>query len=231
MVAWLRREERYRLLPRVKVVAVETLPLLAAEVPPGKLERRMAQVGRALGRRGVRRVLVSPELAGPEGISGLEAYGLQEVDPLPLCRAKGGELALACLEGVPCRERRVVLRGERADGTAWTLAEKLCPHVGLLLLDFQQGEEALSRHLRALYGAPVLRPEQAPPPQAAVELSPCRALPVRTLRLWGKPELAGLTLTGGEGAHPEIPRLPFLQLLWETGRVELKDLWVAGRAE
>lgn len=231
MVAWLRSGEERRLFPRLALTAVQTLPLLAVDVPPGRPERRLAQVGRALRRRGVRRVLVSPELESPEGMKCLAAYGLQAVDPLPLCRAKGGELALACLEGVPCRDRRVALRGERADGTAWALAEALCPHVGLLLLDFQQGEEALARRLRALYGAPVLQCAQAPPPQAAVELSPCRSLPARTLRLWGKPDLAGLTLAGEVPVPPEMPPLPFLQLLWETGRVELKDLWVAGRAE
>ena len=54
---------------------------------------------------------------------------------------------------------------------------------------------------------------------AAVELGPRPSQLERTLRLWGEPELLGLTIL------PEV-ELPFLELLWETGRIDRKELRV-----
>ena len=102
----------------------------------------------------------------------------------------------------------------------------------LLLLDFDRGEEELSRRIRDRYGAACLHLGQGQPPLAAVELAPRPDPLPRTLTLWGKPELQGLTLSLGDRAlPPELPALPFLELLWETGRIAPRDILVVPGAE
>ncbi len=209
-------------LPRVAVSRPAGLPVTVAALPDGDRARRLRQGCRRLRRRGIRRVILAWE---PGDLPVLEGYGLRPVDPLPLCRAAGAKLALTLVERVPPRCRRVALRGEQADAGAWAVAEALCPQVGALVLDFDRGEETLARHLRARYGAAPLHLGQSPPPQASVELAP-RGRPVgEALRLWGTPDLLDLELTApGLELPPELERLPFLELLWETGRVTAEDL-------
>lgn len=218
---------------RVKTAPVRLhgLALLGAELPragfpAGSLLRRLDRGAKALQRAGCRRVLARPGLDGPELSDILERRGLAPVDPLPLCRAKGAELALALVETLPLRRRCILLRGNGA-WEAWPIAAALCPQVGTLLLDFLRGEEELERRLRSVYGAACLTPDQGPKPQAAVELSPVESSAARrVLKLWGAPELCGLTLAAGE----ETPPLPLLELLWETGRVAAEQVRVR-RAE
>lgn len=188
------------------------LPILEVSLPSKYSSRRLERMGGRLYRKGLRRFLT--------GEPTLNVGPLAPVDPLPLCRAKGGALALALLSDLPLRQRRVALRGEAASPEAWRIAEELCPRVGTLLLDFDRGEETLAGWLREKFGAAALRLGQGPAPQAAVELAP-RPVPIpRTLRLWGKPDLLGLALLPEEPLPPGLPALPFLELLWETGRVE-----------
>ena len=60
-----------------------------------------------------------------------------------------------------------------------------------------------------------------------LELSSVQPGPGRVIRLWGEPELAGLTLTLPEAElPPELDPLPLLELLWETGRVGQKEIAV-----
>lgn len=212
MVAHFYRGEERGLWPQKQVRVYQGLSLLSVAVPSGYSPRSLERCGRRLFRQGVRRALAEPP--------GLVPAALEPVSPLPLCRAMGAELVLALLSGVPLRERRVALRGEAAGPEAWHLAELLCPRVGALLLDFDRGEEPLSRRLRERFGAAPLHLGQGQPPQAAVELEPRPFALPRSLRLWGEPELLGLTLRPEEELPPELPGLPFLELLWETGRIE-----------
>lgn len=228
MVAWLYETEKRQFRPKLAQIRITGLPLLACPLPPGDRDRRLAQAGRLLRRRGVSRVLSAPALEDREKLS---AVGLAPVESLPLCRAKGADLALALLSSRPVRERRIALRGAEADRTAWALAETLCPQTGALLLDFDRGEEALAGYLRERYGAVALHLGQGPPPQASLEFSPRRIPAGRTLRLWGSSDLQGLSLSIGCPLPPDLPRLPFLALLWETGRISLKEIQVVGREE
>ncbi len=224
MVGWLNWSEKRGFLPRITPVRPLGLPLLEAALPQGRRERRLNQGAKALHRRGVRRVLTA---SGLEDGDILKRWGLAPVDVLPLCRAMGGALALFLLDGVPVRQRRAALRGEEANGAAWALAQELCPQVGTLFLEFDRGEEELGAGLRARFGAAALHLGQGPSPQVSLELSP-RSVPAgETLKLWGEPGLGGLTLAlDGKSVPPGLPELPFLELLWETGRVSGRELRV-----
>lgn len=220
MVGYLYPAQERRLWVKAEPVTLRGLSLLGAALPEGKLPRQLERGAKVLKRRGCTRVLVDSALDCSELPEILGARGLASVDELPLCRAKAPQLALALVEALPLRRRCVALRGKSA-GDAWPTAATLCPYVGTLLLDFQWGEEALARRLRANYGAAALHLGQGPAPQASVEFSPCGEAEGKPLRLWGEPELAGLKLTaGGEES------LPLLELLWETGRLGLENVEV-----
>lgn len=227
MVGWLCPTDRWAWRPKLEQVTVLDQPLLRAALPTGKTARRLRQGARALERQGVRRVLLSPGLEGPGTVEILERYGLQGLDPLPLCRAQGARLALFLLRDLPAPRRCVALRGEQAGPSARMLALRLCPQVGALLLDFDRGEEELAQELRARYGAAPLHLGQGPRAQVSLELSPRAPLEAPTLRLWGEPDLAGLTLRPPERLPAGLPEGPFLSLLWETGRAGLEDMEVA----
>lgn len=223
MVGWVHEEEGLW-LPRAEEVRVRGLSLLEAALPPGPVRRQGRQGGRLLRRRGVKRAL-APEALGEE----LAGRGVVPVSPVPLCRALGDRLALALLEDLPLRRRAVALRGEGVTAAARALALALCPEVGVLLLDLGRGQEELEALLRSRYGAPTLPLGLGPPPRVTVELSqvPPREEAGQVLRLWGRPHLAGLTVTDGEPVPAGMEPLPLLELLWETGRRELRDLQVA----
>ncbi len=216
MVAYFYQGKTRFFRPQYTVMAPKGLPVLGVRLPPGLSNRQLEGISRRLYRRGIRRFLAGERVWIPSP--------LIPVDPLPLCRVRGAQLALELLSHLPLRERRAALRGEKAGPEAWAIAEQLCPQVGALLLEFDRGEEALSRHLRSRYGAAPLHLGQEPAPQVAVELSPCSPGAFRTLRLWGEPELLGLTLRPEWPLPPELPPLPFLELLWETGRIEPEEL-------
>lgn len=223
MVGWLRPWEERHLFPRITPTQAMGYPLLAVWLPPGSRERRLRQGARALARRGVRRVMTAPGLAGREELALL---GLVPVDPLPLCRAMGDELALFLLKDVPLRARRVALRGDGADGAVWAMAEALCPRVGVLLLELDRGEEALASALRAHYGAAPVHLGCGAPPQVSVELAPRPPVGGETLRLWGEPDMSGLTLRAPVELPAGLEELPFLTLLWECGRLRKEDIRV-----
>lgn len=227
MLGWLIWSQRWRWRPMVEECRLLGLPLTTVTLPAGDRSRRLAQGGRILRRMGIRRAIADGTFDGwPE----LAAYGVAPVDPLPLCQVKGGELALTLLKKYPLKHRVVALCGEKADRTAWAMADCLCPQTGTLLLDFDRGEEALAGHLRRAYGA-------APPglghglsPQVTVELSPQQSAAGEVLRLWGRPDLAGLELEWQKAPMPTgIDPLMLLEVLWETGRAEGKDIRAVSR--
>lgn len=220
MVGWLRCSGERGFFPKLYKDSPLGLSMLAADLPEGNPNRRLAQGAAALRRRGVRRAVLAPGLGGRELLS---QFGLRSVDPLPLCRAMGARLALARLENIPLRERRVALRGEKADPVALVLARALCPRTGALLLDFDRGREGLSDYLRRGYGAAPLALDNAPPPQVTLELGPRAnqsALP-GTLKLWGEPDLDGMELWCDLPIPADLPRLEVMTLLWEAGRMPL----------
>lgn len=221
MVAWLRPTQERRLRPALAPVCVRGLWLMEVSLPPGKRERRLRQAARLLGRQGIRRI-IPPE--GWEDEGGFERWGLSAVNPLPLCRRKGDELALCLLSHLPPQQRRVALRGGAAGNEAWVLAQGLCPWVKALSLDFERGEEALARRLREAYGVAPVHLGWGQEPQVSIELEPRPNPAGKVIRLWGKPDLGGLVLKG-EGTLPEgMDSLLFLELLWETGRLTAKEI-------
>lgn len=218
MVGWLRWSGERGFFPKLSKDRPLGLSLLTAALPDGKIHHRLTQGAAALRRRGVKRVILSPDLGGRRTLLDL---GLQPVDPMPLCRALGAQLALARLEGTPLRERRVALRGEKADPVALTLAQTLCPQTGALLLDFDRGSDRLADHLRRRYGAAPLDLVNAPPPQVTLELAPRRDTLPDTIKLWGEPELGELEVWCELPIPGELPRLEVMTLLWEAGRLPL----------
>lgn len=225
LLGWIHIEEGLR-WPRSAPTRVRGLPLWEAALPPGSPRRRGRQGAGALRRAGVRRALVPPALAEE-----LSRRGVVPVSPLPLCRAMGDRLALALLGDLPLRRRVAALRGDRVTAEAVTLALVLCPQVGTLLLDFGEGEEWLGEVLRQRQGAPPLHLGQGPPPQVCLELSPVEPWGEGSavLRLWGEPQLGGLTLTAAGEVPEGMEELTLLEVLWETGRSALKDIQVAGK--
>lgn len=223
MVAWFYPGGEGSFRPRYETAAPVGLPILKVALPPKFSSRRRRRLAEKLYGRGIRRFLA----AGPLW----DMSPLVPISPLPLLRAKGAELVLTLLPGLPPWERRVALRGEMAGPEAWRLARDLCPRVGGLLLDFDRGEETLERRLREVYGAAPLHLGQGPAPQAAVELAPRPESLERTLRLWGEPELGSLSLLTEGPPDPELPRLPLLELLWETGRLSLEEIRVGKAAD
>lgn len=215
MIAELWEAGERRFFPRYLPEAMLGLPVLRTELPPGISPRRLVGVAGSLRKRGIRRFFTAPALKN------VALPGLSPVDPLPLLRARGDALALALLEEVPLRERRVALRGEKADPLACKLAMALCPQVGVLLLDFDRGEEELRDLLRREQGAAAPALGGGLAPQVSLELSPRPVIGGEILRLWGEPRLAGLTLTAELSLPPDCDPLPLLTLLWETGRIPL----------
>ena len=69
-------------------------PFLRISIPAGYPAFALRRRVKWLEKRGIRRYIADRELFPPKA---LEAYGLKEVDPLPLCRAKAAQLALAHL--------------------------------------------------------------------------------------------------------------------------------------
>lgn len=227
MLGWLIWSQQWHWRPRVEECQLLGLPLTMVTLPAGDRRRRLAQGGRVLRRLGIRRAIADQMF---DGWRELASYGIAPVDPLPICRSKGGELALALLEKYPLKRRIVALCGEVADRTAWALADCLCPQTGTLLLDFGRGGDALAGHLRRAYGAASPGPGHGLRPQVTVELSPRTAGTGEVLRLWGRPDLAGLELEWRKAPRPEgVDPLMLLELLWETGRAEGKDIVVACR--
>lgn len=200
-------------------------PFLRISIPAGYPAFALRRRVKWLEKRGIRRYIADRELFPPKA---LEAYGLKEVDPLPLCRAKAAQLALALLPQAPylCR---VSIGGERVDQTAIALAEALCPQVGTLYLDFDRGGEDLALHLRAAFGAAPQPPGRTP--HLAVELSHRKPLGERTLRLWGEPDLLGLSLTVPGGLPGRPDPLRHLTILWESGRCALSQISVCPAGE
>lgn len=245
MVGWLREEDGAPFFPKAHPVRILDFPLLEVALPPakpGKSGERQRENGEKQRKSGEKQGARGAKILKKQGIfralmpqkweEGAKKQGLFPVRALPLYRALGDRLCLKLLEEVPPRRRRVALRGEKVDATARAMALALCPHTALIL-EFEEGEEPLAQQLQRTYGAPPLGPAWGAGAQVVVELAPPAAetpLPPGTLKLklWGEPDLAGLTLHYPEKLPPELPHDPFLALLWESGRLKLEEIGLSG---
>jgi len=227
VIGYLCWSEQWAVGPKAKPERLMGLPVAALSLPRGSRVRRLRQAGRLLRRMGVRRALAQPGFTGWEV---LEGYGVRPVDTLPLCQALAPGLILAHLARVPARKRTVLLRGRHPEPAVWRAADALCPAVNTLMLDFTEGSEGLKRHLEHTFGAAIFPGCRGPVPQVCAQYAPMpsawEAGP--TLKLWGRPELAGLDRAL---PMPDIPAgveaLPLLTLLWETGGLSLSELMEA----
>lgn len=217
MVGWLSLSKERFWASRWSIEEIAGLPLLKVEVscPPGlsgrAAERRVRRGAALLSRRGIRRVLTA---AGFDGWPVLERYGLCPVDALPFCRAHAAELILALLarRGVPVGEGTVCLRAGRVDRDVFRCASALCPRVKTLILNIPKGGDSLAAWLRDEYGAAV-------PARGEAHVVAAFSEGEGDLRLYGRPDLAGLRLRPPEAAFPaELDALPLAALLWEEER-------------
>lgn len=245
MIGWLREEEGAPFFPKTHPVRILDFPLLEVALPPAKPgekgekpgkdgekqrkngEKQGAKGAKILKKQGVFRALMPQKWE-----EGAKKQGIFPVQALPLYRALGDRLCLKLLEGVPPRRRRAVLRGEKVDAAARALALALCPHA-TLILEFEEGETALAQQLQRIYGAPPLDRSWGSSAQVVVELGPPAVESpllqgAHLLKLWGEPDLAGLALDCPENLPPDLPRDPFLTLLWEGGRLRPGEIGILG---
>lgn len=238
MVGWLREGEGAPFFPRAHPVRILDFPLLEVALSPskpgknGENQRKNGEKQGARGAKILRKHGVFRALMPQKWEEGAKKQGISPVQALPLYRALGDRLCLKMLEGVPLRRRRVALRGEKVDAAAQALALALCPQA-TLILEFEEGEGPLAQRLQRTYGAPPLDRAWGESAQVAVELGPPAGespLPqgARRLKLWGEPDLAGLTLDCPENLPPDLPRDPFLTLLWESGRLKPEEIGLSG---
>lgn len=186
--------------------------------------RRVAKGARELVRRGVRRVLTPAAFPYWDA---LNEAGLRSVDPEAFSQALAVPLTLAALARQDCAPERaaVLLSGRRVDHAVFRAAETLCPMVRHLSVDAGDEGEELADWLRAEFGAAV-RPAGGTEANVALCFGP-EIAPARTVfRLWGpEPDLAGFLPVLAAGGLPSgLDRLPLLALLWEEGRVSVKQL-------
>lgn len=138
------------------------------------LRRRLRKAGKLLHQAGVR------EAVFPEGVERelVESQGIAPVSTLPLRRMLAAEWVSALLaeEGVSPAGARVAVTAERLTGEITRTVTELALRHRYVLLDLDQGGEALCRHLRREYGVAVqLSPteEQLAEADARVLFSPC----------------------------------------------------------
>ena len=197
------------------------LPVLRAEADPtGRLgEFRLRRAGRNLSRGGVVQTLVPH---GFERWELLERSGLMPVDPVPLIRHQGGQLALERLrrDGVTPERASVALCAGRVDRTVERAAAILCERVRYVSVSVPQGGEELARRLHKTYGIPVLPPGEGT--GLALCFGPGKIPPAgRALNLYGPaPDLAGMRFFAPALAPEDRGDLLLLAALWNGGKLD-----------
>lgn len=200
-----------------------TVPV-AERVSEKRRLRRVKRGARSLVQAGVRRVLTAAAFPYWDA---LNEAGLQGVDPEAFSQALAVPLTLAALVRQDCapEQAAVLLSGRWVDHAMFRAAETLCPMVRHLSVDAGDEGEELADWLRAEFGAAV-RPAGGTEANVALCFGP-EIAPARTVfRLWGpEPDLAGFLPVLAAGGLPSgLDRLPLLALLWEEGRVSVKQL-------
>jgi len=191
--------------------------------PTGRLgELRLHRAGHTLRRGGAVRTLVP---VGFERWDLLERWDLKLVDPLPLLRRQGGELALELLrrQGIPLERTAVSLLGQRADGDMERAAILLSRYVRHVVISAPNGGEELARLLHRRFGIPVLPEEEGA--QVSLCFAPARPQADAVLRIYGpSPQLAGLKITAPALEREDRGDLSLLTALWESGKLSKSDL-------
>ena len=214
------------------------LGLLRVRVPVtdklsgGRLVRRLEKGARLLTRAGVRRVLTAADFPHWDLLA---RHGLEPVDPAPLCQALAAPLTLEAMarRGVDPERGTVSLWAPRPSSALLRAAEELCPRVRLLTVDVPGEEEALAGWLWREFGAAALRPEAAPPADAAVWFADGGGRGAAVLRLYGPaPDLAGLTLAPPRDvAEAGLDPVPAMALLWEAGRLDRQKIAISSTSQ
>lgn len=188
--------------------------------------RQIRKAARLLSRAGVRRVIAPSELpCWPE----LERCGIIPVDPVPFLQALAVPLALAALSqiGVSPLHATAVLAGNRTSKAFCDAAISLCPLIQRLVILAPSGGDLLADYLRREYGLPLLK--QCPSPHLALLFSePETEFDAPALRLYTPtPDILGISIKPQKHfADEDLEDLPFLAVLWETGRLALRDIAV-----
>lgn len=183
---------------------------------------RLRRGGKNLHFAGVRRVLLPLEL---EESPILKRFQLAPLDPSPLVRACGAELALTLLRYWGSEESKapVALRASRADRDMAQTAALLCSRVRHVIIDAPQGGNELAYRLRREFGLPILPPEE----EGALALRFDRAAPTRerALELYGlHPNLGGLRICAPELLQEDREDLQVLTALWQRGKLPRERL-------
>ena len=196
------------------------LPVLRTSTDPtGRLgDFRLSRAGNTLCRGGVVQTLV------PRGFDRwplLTAKGLAPVDPEPLIRHQGAQLALERLrrDGRAPERATVSLWGRRVDWTMERAAALLCARVRHISVSAPGGGEELALFLHRRYGVPVLPAGEGA--QVALCFGPgMDARADRVLELYGAaPRLTGLRPTAPELSGEDQDDLALLTALWEGGKL------------
>ena len=98
MIAYFCKKKEGRFWAKTDPFCPLFTPFLRISIPAGYPAFALRRRVKWLEKRGIRRYIADRELFPPKD---LEVYGLKEVDPLPLCRAKAAQLALALLPQAP----------------------------------------------------------------------------------------------------------------------------------
>ena len=211
------RLERVRLGP---LEAVRWTVYAPEGLPKWRLERRLRRAEWEMCAAHVGRVVLRAGFP-----YGDRLRRLRTVDPLPLWQGIADLLALGLLDaqGIPYRRGTVALSAPRLCIELERAAERLCPLVRGLLIDAPGGED-YARYLQTKFGLPVT------PPSAGAEVTAAFGLGGgrwgRSLELYGRAWLGGLTVTAEGLELPADCRDQVLALLWERGEVKRERLIV-----
>lgn len=193
-----------------------------------RARRRIEKGARALDQAGVRRVLTRADFPWWEA---LRRSGLRPVEVEPFCQALAEPLALAALRRlrIPLGEAVVTLSGPNVSRSLLQAARRLCPQVRCLAVDVASGGAELSDWLWREFGAAVVAPGAGRRADVVLRFGPGGAEGATVFSLWGQsPDLAGFCPLLPDGAaEGELDTLPLLSLLWEEGRLDLREIRIS----
>ncbi len=209
------------------------LTFLKVCLPGPKLRRRhIRRAVRVLRGNGVRRVLAPPEFPCWQQLA---QGGILPVDTVPFLQGMSVPLAMAALErsGIMPERATVMLAGQTASKAFCDAAVDLCPLVQHLVIAAPTGGAALANYLRREFGLPLM--EYCRAPHLILLFSEMPAEPempaeteVPVLRLHSPAcGILGFDLRPKDmDLPPDCEALPFMAVLWETGRFTAKDIAV-----
>ncbi len=206
---------------------LEGIPVQTVYVPArAPTRRRIRKAALLLRRSGVHRTLAPPDFSDwPQ----LERFGVLPVDTVPFLQSMALPLTLSALagSGVHPEHAVVLLAGRRASKAFCDAAVALCPRIQQIVISAPSGGAGLADYLRREYGLPVLQHSRAP---HLILLFSAAELDSKapTFRLYSPaPELLGYSIRPKTIPLPNgCEVLPFLAVLWESGRLTVSDIEV-----